>query len=195
LKVRLVLKDVMKALTLRKPITMTTTALTTGTFAARIARSQRLYALRLAGIATAGWEGVDRLVDAGVFKAYALDVQMTMFPDAEAAVAALSDGIADIAFIDILTVVQAFARKIPVQFVAMTAGLDFGYVALGPVIDAKDYPMKRFARALRDSTDASYVESRDLQAIIDRFAAEKLVDAAFPAQELISRVAIMSGTL
>jgi hypothetical protein len=187
------LKDVMKALTLRKPITMTTTALTSGTFAARIARSQRLHALRVAGLATAGWESVDHYVNAGLFKTYGLDVQTTMLPDAAAAAAALSDGVADVALTDILTAVQARARKLSVQFVAVTGGMDYGFVALAPVIDAKGYAMARFARALRENTDASYVDSRDLQALIDRLAAEKLVDKAFPAQELISRVAIMSG--
>jgi hypothetical protein len=189
-----VLKDIMKALTLRKPITMTTTALTTGTFAARIARSQRLHALRVAGFATAGWESLDHYVKAGLFKTYGLDVETTMFSDAAAVVAALSDGVADVALTDTLTAVQACARKIPVQFVAISGGMDYGYLALASVVEAKGYPMTRFARALRENTDASYVDSRDLQALIDRFAAEKLVDEVFPAQELISRVATMSGT-
>jgi hypothetical protein len=184
----------MKALTLRKPITMTTTALTSGTFAARIARSQRLHVLRVAGLATAGWVSVDHYVKAGLFKTYGLDVQTMMLPDAAAAAAALSDGVADVALTDILTAVQARARKIPVQFIAVTGGMDYGYIAHASVIDANAYPMARFARALREHSDASYVDSRDLQALIDRFATEKLVDEAFPAQELISRVAIMSGT-
>jgi hypothetical protein len=184
----------MKALTLRKPITMTTTALTSGTFAARIARSQRLHVLRVAGLAMDGWASVDHYVEAGLFKTYGLDVQATMLPDAAAVAAALSGGAADVVLTDTLTAVQACARKIPVQFVAVTGGMDYGYVALASVIDAKAYPMARFARALRENTDASYVDSRDLQALIDRFATEKLVDKAFPAQELISRVAIMSGT-
>ena len=174
----------MKALTLRKPLTMTTTALTSGTFAARIARSQRLHVLRVAGLATAGWESVDHYVKAGLFKTYGLDVQTTMLPGAAAAVGALTDGVADVALTDTLSAVQACARKIPVQFLAMTGGMDYGYVALASVIDAKGYPMMRFARALRENTDASYVDSRDLQALIDRFATEKLVDEAFPAQEL-----------
>jgi hypothetical protein len=189
-----VLKDIMKALTLRKPITMTTTALTSGTFAARIARSQRLHVLRVAGLAMAGWECVDHYVEAGIFKTYGLDVRTTMLPDAAAGIAALSDGVVDVALTDTLTAVQACARKAPVQFVAITGGMDYGYVALAPAIGTKGYPMMRFARALRENTDASYVDSRDLQALIDRFAAEKVLDKAFPAQELISRVATMFGT-
>jgi hypothetical protein len=189
-----VLKDIMKALTLRKPTTMTTTALTSGTFAARIARSQRLHPLRVAGFATAGWESLDRCVNAGLFKTYGLDVETTLLPNAAAVAAALSDGVADVGLVDILTAVQACARKIPVQFLAMTGAMDYGFVALASVIDAKGYPMMRFARALRENTDAIYVDAGDLQALIDWFAVEKLVDDAFPAQELVGRVAIMSGT-
>jgi hypothetical protein len=184
----------MKALSLRKPITMTTTALTSGTFAARIARSQRLHALRVAGVATAGWESVGHSVEAGLFKTYGLDVQTTLLPGAPAGLAALSDGTADVALVDTLAAIQACARKIPVQFVAITGGMDYAYVALAPVIVAKGYPMARFARALRENTDASYVDVSDLQVLIDRFAAEKLIDSGFPTQELISHVAIMSGT-
>jgi ABC-type amino acid transport substrate-binding protein len=187
------LKDVMKALTLRKPITMTTTALTSGTFAARIARSQRLHVLRVAGAATAGWERIDRDAKAGLFKTFGLDVQTTLLPDAAAAIAALSNGVADVALTDTLTAVQACARNVPVQFVAITGAMDAGYVALAPAIDAKAYAMARFARALRENTAARYVDAGELQALIDRFGAEKLIESAFPAQQLISRVAIMSG--
>jgi hypothetical protein len=187
------LKDVMKALTLRKPITMTTTALTSGTFAARIARSQRLHALHVAALATPGWESVDHYVKTGLFKTSGLDVQTTMLTEAAAAVAAVTESVADVALLDTLTAVQACARNVPVQFVAVSGGLDYGYVALATVIEAKGYAMARFARALRENTDATYVDSRGLQALIDRFATEKLIDKAFPAQQLISRVAMMSG--
>jgi hypothetical protein len=47
---------------------------------------------------------------------------------------------------------------------------------------------------LRESGAASYVEVGDLQSLIDRFASEQLIGEGFPAQDQISRVAVMSGT-
>ena len=70
----------------------------------------------------------------------------------------------------------------------------FGYVPEPPVIDVKHYAMARFARALRENAYAGYVDSRDLQVVVDKFAAEKLIDKPFSAQEQISRFAVMSGT-
>jgi hypothetical protein len=191
---RLVLKDAMEALTARKPITLTTTAMCSGTFAARIARSQRLRELRITGSEASGWGRAGHSVEASRLKMYGLDVRATLLPDAEAAIAALSDGLADVAFTDTLTAVRARARKIPVQFVAIIGGMEYGYVALASAIDAKGYAMARLARALRENIDASYVNSRALQALIDRFTAEKLVEKPVAADELISRVAMMSGT-
>ena len=120
----------MKALTTRRPISLTTTSLCSGTFAARIARSQRLHVLRIAGFAMAGWERLDRDVNAGFFKAYGLDVQAMTLSGAEEAVAALSDGIADVAFMDTLTAVRAHIENVAIQFIAIRDGMDFGYVGL-----------------------------------------------------------------
>jgi hypothetical protein len=184
----------MKALTIRKPISLTTTSMCSGTFAARIARAQRLHVLRLAVPATAGWEGVDHAVKAGHFKAYGVDVQTTLVPDAAAATAALTDGVADAAYIDALTAIRAGAQNIPLQFLAVTGAAEYGYVALAPVIDAKAYAMARFARALRDNSYASYVDALALQSLIDQSASEQLIERRFPAQQQISRVAVMSGT-
>jgi hypothetical protein len=188
------LNDVMQALTTRKPISLTTTSLCSGSFTARIARTQRLHVLRIAGFAMAGWERLDHDVKAGLFRAYGLDVQATTLPDAAAAAAAISDDIADVAFTDSLTAVRAHAQRIPMQFIAIRDGMDFGYVGLAPVIEAKHYAMARFTRALRDKAYAGYVDSHTLQMVVDKFAAEKLIDEPFSVQEQISRFAVMSGT-
>jgi hypothetical protein len=188
------LSDVMKALTTRRPIVLTTTSLCSGAFTARIARTQRLHGLRIAGFAMAGWERLQHDVEAGLFRGYGLDVQAMTLPGAAEAAAAISDGIADVAFTNTLTAVRAYAQQIPMQFIAIRDGMDFGYVALPPVIDAKHYAMARFARALRENAYAGYVDSRDLQVVVDKFAAEKLIDKPFSAQEQISRFAVMSGT-
>ncbi len=190
----LMLNDVMKALTTRKPVSLTTTSLCSGAFTARIARTQRLHVLRIAGFALAGWERLDHDVKAGLFKAYGLDVQTTTLPTAADAAATISDDLADVAFTDTLTAVRAHARKIPLQFLALREGMDFGYVALAQVIDTKHYAMARFTRALRNNAYADYVDARTLQTVIDRFAAAKLIGEPFAAQDQISRFAVLSGT-
>jgi hypothetical protein len=188
------LNDVMKALTTRKPIALTTTSLCSGAFTARIARTQRLHVLRIAGFAMAGWERLDHDVKAGLFKAYGLDVQSATLPSAAEATAAVSDDLADVAFTDTLTAVRAYSHQIPLQFIAIRDGMDFGYVGLPQVIDAKHYAMARFTRGLRENAYAGYVDSRDLQLVVDKFAAEKLIEEPFSVQEQISRFAVMSGT-
>jgi hypothetical protein len=190
----LMLNDVMKALTTRRPIVLTTTSLCSGAFTARIARTQRLHALRIAGFAMAGWERLDLDIKAGLFRNYGLDVQATTLSNAAEAVAAISDGVADVAFTDTLTAARASAQQIPMQFIAIREGMDFSYVALEQVIDARHYAMARFTRALRDKAYADYVDERQLQMAVDRFAAEQLIDKPFSVQKQISGVAVMSGT-
>jgi hypothetical protein len=167
--------------------------LTSGTLATRIARSQQLRVLRVAGQPSEAWKSVERNVQAGAFQSSGLDVQTSSLPDATAALAALTEGLADVALLDIRTMVQARARMLPVQIIAVTGDAENGYAALVSTIQAKGYPMTRFARVLRSNTGAGYVDARDLQARIDRLASESVIDAPFPAQELISSVAIMSG--
>ncbi len=184
----------MKALTTRKPISLTTTSMCSGPFAARIARSQRLRELRVAAVPGGTWERAAAAVDAGLFKTYGLDVRTTIVADGAAALAALSGGAADVAFADTVTAIRAHADHPSLQFVAIGAGTDEAYVALAAAIDAKRYAMSRFARALRANAFAGYADERELQALLDRLAAEKTIGATIPAHDLISRVAEMSGT-
>ena len=189
-----VLNDAMKALTTRKPIALTTTSLCSGAFTARIARTQRLHVLRVAGSASPGWDGVERSVNADLFKKNGMDVQTTTFPDATAAAAALSEGSADIAFTDTVTAIQVCGRLFPMQLIAISSGLDYCYIGLAAAIAAKRYPMTRFARALRENAKANYVDASELQTLVDRLAAEKLIDTRFDVSEHISTVAVLSGT-
>ena len=149
--------------------------------------------LRVAGLVSASWKSVERDVQAGVFQSRGLDVQLSTLPDAAAALAALADGRADVALVDIRTTVRAYARTLPVQFLAITADAEYGYVAFASTIEATRYAMARFARVLRANTGAGYVDARDLQARIDRLASEASIAEPFAAEELISSVAIMSG--
>ena len=184
----------MKALTTRKPIALTTTSLCSGAFTARIARSQRLHVLRVAGVEMPGWDGFERDVKAGLFRSSGLDVQTTTVSDAAAALAGLSHGASDIACTDTLTAIRACTHEMSLQFVAITGGLDVGYVGLGPAIDAKRYALARFARALRESGAAEYVDALALQSLADDFAAKRLIEETISVNERISAVAVMSGT-
>ncbi len=188
------LNDAMRALTTRRPIVLTTTSLCSGAFTARIAREQRLHVLRIAGFPMAGWEKLSCDIQAGRFREYGLDVQAATLSGAAEAVAAISEDTADVAFTDTLTAARAYAQRLPLQFVAMRDGMDFGYVGLPHVLEAKHYAIARFTRALRDNAYAGYVDRGDLQATVDRFAREKLIDSVPSAQELISRFAVISGT-
>lgn len=188
------LNDAMKALTTRKPIALTTTSLCSGAFTARIARTQRLHVLRVAGFATPGWDAIGRDVYANRYKTYALDVQTALMTDAEAAAAALLDGSADVAFTGLRAAVAACAHDERVRFIAASADFADAYVALAPAIAAKPYAMARFARALRENAGACYVDARALQARIDQFALEHTVGATFDARERISDIAVLSGT-
>ena len=114
--------------------------------------------------------------------------------NAQKATAALSDGLADIAFVDSITALGASTGSVPLHFVAMSEGMVVGYVALAETIEAKHYAMARFARALRENGYAIYVDARQLQALAERFAAEKLIGAPVSVSDLISRFAVMSGT-
>jgi hypothetical protein len=189
-----VLHDVMKALTTRKPIAMTTTSLCSGAFAARIARTQRLHILRIAVNATPVWERIGKRVNAGLFKSYGVDVQTTIVANAAAALTAVREDAADLAFVDTAMVIRECAAGADLQFVALIGEADDAFVALAPAIDARAYAMARFARALREHQFADYVDARDLQARFDRAAAEESIDRPFPAAAHISRVAMLSGT-
>ena len=188
------LNDAMKALTTRRPIALTTTSLCSGAFTARIARTQRLHVLRVAGVATAGWGELGRDAGAGLFKAYGLEVAVVTLSDAAQAAAAIAGELADVALLDTLTAVRAHAENPAMEIVAMSDGMDAGYVGLSTVLDAKHYAVARFTRALRENGHARYVDLHDFQTIVDRYAAEKLIGTRVSVRELISRFAVMSGT-
>jgi NitT/TauT family transport system substrate-binding protein len=84
----------------------------------RTVRAQDIQTLRVVGQANDGFKSVYYGVKSGLFKKYGLDVQTTMSASGAAAAAALIGGAADIAYTNILTVVQAHAHNVPMVFVA-----------------------------------------------------------------------------
>jgi NitT/TauT family transport system substrate-binding protein len=84
----------------------------------RTARAQALPVVRVAGQASDGLKGVYYAIQSGIFKKYGIDVQPTLFSSGSTAAAALSGNAADVAYTNTLTVAQASAHGIPMQYVA-----------------------------------------------------------------------------
>jgi len=82
------------------------------------APAQTLATVRVVGPPNDGYKAVYYGVKSGIFKKYGLDVQTTIVPSGAAAAAALSGGSADVAYTNILTLIQAHTHAIPMVFVA-----------------------------------------------------------------------------
>jgi NitT/TauT family transport system substrate-binding protein len=77
-----------------------------------------LTVVRAVGPPNDGYKAVYYAVKAGIFKKYGLDVQTSIVASGAAAAAALSGGAADIAYTNILTLIQAHTHNVPMTFVA-----------------------------------------------------------------------------
>jgi NitT/TauT family transport system substrate-binding protein len=77
-----------------------------------------LTVLRAVGPPNDGFKAVFYGVKSGIFKKYGLDVQTSIVASGAAAAAALSGGGADIAYTNILTLIQAHTHNVPMVFVA-----------------------------------------------------------------------------
>jgi NitT/TauT family transport system substrate-binding protein len=77
-----------------------------------------LAVIRAVGPPNDGFKAVYYGVKSGIFKKYGLDVQTSLVASGAAAAAALSGGAAEIAYTNILTLVQAHTHNVPMVFVA-----------------------------------------------------------------------------
>ncbi|HEY5348822.1 MAG TPA: ABC transporter substrate-binding protein [Candidatus Lustribacter sp.] len=77
-----------------------------------------LAVVRVVGPPNDGYKAVYYGVKSGIFKKYGLDVQTSLVASGAAAAAALSGGAADIAYTNILTLIQAHTHNVPMVFVA-----------------------------------------------------------------------------
>jgi NitT/TauT family transport system substrate-binding protein len=77
-----------------------------------------LTVVRAVGPPNDGFKAVYYGVNSGIFKKYGLDVQTSIVASGAAAAAALSGGAADIAYTNILTLIQAHTHNVPMVFVA-----------------------------------------------------------------------------
>jgi NitT/TauT family transport system substrate-binding protein len=74
--------------------------------------------VRVVGPPNDGFKAVFYAVKSGIFKKYGLDVQTSIVASGAAAAAALSGGAADVAYTNILTLMQAHTHNVPMVFVA-----------------------------------------------------------------------------
>ncbi len=108
----------------------------------RVAQSQSaLTVVRAVGPPNDGFKAVYYAQKAGIFKKYGLDVQTSIVASGAAAAAALSGGAADIAYTNILTLVQAHTHNVPMTFVA-PGNLKFTGKSQTDILVLSDSPIK-----------------------------------------------------
>jgi NitT/TauT family transport system substrate-binding protein len=126
------------------------------------ATGQTLAVVRVIGPAVDGYTPAYVGQKLGIFKKYGLDVQLSIAPSGAAAAAALSGGAADVSYGNIISVIQAHAHNIPLQFLVPggmatpQTGLVHAYVLKdSPIVKASDLNGKTLASpALRDLNSA-----------------------------------------
>ncbi len=100
-----------------------------------------LTTVRVVGPPNDGYKAVFYGVKSGIFKKYGLDVQTSMVASGAAAAAALSGGGADVAYTNILTLIQAHTHNVPMVFVA-SGNLQVPGTSQTKTIVAIDSPIK-----------------------------------------------------
>jgi NitT/TauT family transport system substrate-binding protein len=90
------------------------------------AECQTVTTIRVVGPANDGFKAVFYGVRSGIFKKYGLEVQTSIVASGAAAAAALSGGSADVAYTNILTLMQAHVHGLPMVFVAPGAFIQPG---------------------------------------------------------------------
>lgn len=99
-------------------------------------------ALRIVGPPNDGFKAVYYGVRSGLFKRYGLDVQPSIVSSGAAAAAALTGGGADVAYTNILTLIQAHAHDLPMLFVAPGVFLAAGKASSTSMLVLADSPIK-----------------------------------------------------
>jgi NitT/TauT family transport system substrate-binding protein len=97
--------------------------------------------VRVVGPPNDGYKAVYYAVKAGIFKKYGLDVQTSIVTSGAAAAAAISGGGADVAYTNILTLIQAHTHNVPMVFVA-AGNLQLPGTSQTKTIVAVDSPIK-----------------------------------------------------
>jgi NitT/TauT family transport system substrate-binding protein len=82
------------------------------------AAGQSITTIRVVGPPNDGFKAVFYGVQSGLFRKYGLNVQTSIVASGAAAAAALSGGSAEVAYTNILTLIQAHTHAIPMEFVA-----------------------------------------------------------------------------
>jgi len=100
-----------------------------------------LTVVRTVGPPNDGYKAVFYGIKSGIFKKYGLDVQTSIVASGAAAAAALSGGAADIAYTNILTLIQAHTHNVPMIFVA-SGNLQLPGKAQTDMLVSSDSPIK-----------------------------------------------------
>ncbi len=100
-----------------------------------------LTVVRAVGPPNDGFKAVFYGVKSGIFKKYGLDVQTSIVASGAAAAAALSGGAADVAYTNILTLIQAHTHNVPMVFVA-SGNLQLPGKTQTEMLVAADSPIK-----------------------------------------------------
>jgi NitT/TauT family transport system substrate-binding protein len=105
-------------------------------------RAQELAPFRVAGPANDGFRAVYYAVRSGIFRRFGLDVQPLVVNSGAAAMAALIGGSAEVAYTNIVSVILAHRRGIPLQVIVPATLYDGGKSSSTALLVRKDSPIK-----------------------------------------------------
>ncbi len=116
----------------------------------RRVRADELTAVRVVGPPNDGFKAVYYGVSAGIFRKYGVTVQPSLVNSGQAATAALIGGSAEVAFTNMLAVIQAHLRGVPIQCIAAATWYQSDKPITAMLV-LKDSPLKS-ARDLNGQT-------------------------------------------
>ena len=131
--------------------------------AARPVASQGLTVVRLIGPSVDGYTPAWVAQKLGIFKKFGIDAQLTIASSGSAASAALIGGAADVAYGNVVSVIQAHAHGVPLQYI-VPGGIANAQTGLVHAFVLKDSPIRK-AADLNGKTLASPA-LRDLDAVM-----------------------------
>jgi NitT/TauT family transport system substrate-binding protein len=106
------------------------------------ARAQTPASIRVVGPPNDGFRAAFYGVRAGIFRRYGLDVQTIVLNNGAAAAAALIGGSAEVAYTNIVTVIQAYRRGIPIRVLSPATLFSSDRPSSSGMLVLKDSPVK-----------------------------------------------------
>jgi NitT/TauT family transport system substrate-binding protein len=112
--------------------------------ATRLVASQGLTVIRVIGPSVDGYTPAWVAQKLGIFKKYGIDAQLTIASSGAAASAALIGGAADVSYGNVVSVIQAHAHGVPLQYIA-PGGIANAQTGLVHAFVLKDSPIRKAA--------------------------------------------------